>query len=183
MTARRHAIAAALGYASVLGFASLALLGSAPDNVILRGGGKILGGTAAALAPQGWGFFTRDAREVTSSIWAQDGRNWLPLEASNGTDGRYLFGADRSARNLSVDVEWILGQTTKAKWQTCGVQSVRKCLSSSVGQVTVAARPTDNRLCGEIAVVRSLPIPWSYAPYTREHKRQAQLVEVDCALK
>lgn len=173
-------VASLAGVIAVLAMAGLALLGSAPSNVLVQDAGKGPSALPAILMPQGWGFFTRDAREASLSVWKKDGEVWKELEATTETDARYAFGANRTARMIGVDLDFISESLEDGNWVECEPGGTPACISKAAEGKSVALAPIDRRLCGSLAIVRSWPVPWSYSPFTRAKQQRVQVVAVKC---
>jgi antimicrobial peptide system SdpA family protein len=69
------------------------------------------------LAPQGWAFFTRNAREPNTFIYAKNNNNkFAVIDNQKNTSRSNLFGISRDARSLSAEVVEILKQVDTSKW-------------------------------------------------------------------
>lgn len=136
--------------------AGLSLSAAAPYNPLSPAPG--LRDVLMAAMPQGWAFFTKDAREARlwpvhrrQGGWYEDPRlpfstEWLPMS--------------RNPRLVGVDVARLLEQGDPA-WGQCMDNVFPNCLDAATASV-VRADP-DFGLCGEVAIVAQAPRPWSWA--------------------
>lgn len=104
---------AAGSFILIAAFAWVVLINSIPTNTLTARSSGHSGHDAAAIvravSPQGWSFFTRDARERTYEAWKPDGdgewRKAAPLASGHV---KFAFGMNRSARLLDGDVLYLV---------------------------------------------------------------------------
>lgn len=141
-----------------------------------------------SIVPQGWAFFTRDARESTYSAYQETEHGWVPIVPISGGATRFAFGLNRGARLVDGDLALIAATktfegTTENAWSEClPRESPEECVQrlslQANGQQRV--RSLIGETCGRILVISSETIPWSYGKMTRDHKKSARIVEVEC---
>jgi len=144
-----------------------------------------------AFTPQGWGFFTRDARENQVTLWAPgDDESWQRTGFGVNASADNWFGAGRASRAegkraQSVGAELAERETVPVD---CGTdydtmaRAVSACAASvSPVQMDRAGVPGWN-LCGRVAIVSQEPQPWAWAAAgTRELMPfQLSVTEVRC---
>ena len=108
-----------------------------------------------ALIPEGWGFFTRDAREEDLfTYFKNDSDRWVLAR-------QWTFGFGRSRRKSSIEAASILARIgTEAA--ECSDDHL-SCLSSVVPGETIATTHPSPTLCGDIGFVIQKPVPWAWA--------------------
>jgi len=159
---------------------SWAYIDSLPPTVLTPDLGDGPSRVPGSLLPQGWAFFTRDGREETTKPYvAGRDHEWHELENFRSTVLSTGWGADRTARAVLADVGAL--ETRVDEWKTCAsdVDSCVQEVAASSPQVIEGLRPRPE-LCGNIVLVRSKPVPFSYAGLTREREARAALLEVSC---
>uniref|UniRef100_A0A942SYH5 SdpA family antimicrobial peptide system protein n=1 Tax=Neobacillus citreus TaxID=2833578 RepID=A0A942SYH5_9BACI len=154
---------------------------SAGSNAVLQ--------TVRTFVPQGWGFFTRDAREDTYTAYRKSDTGWSAVSPISGGSPRFVFGLNRGARLVDGDIARIAVAkpdhgTEKQAWTSCAPgTSVERCALES--DVSVNGHQTLDPLisdtCGDILIAKVKPIPWSYGKLTREHRQSIRIVNVRCA--
>lgn len=116
--------------------------------------------------PQGWAFFTRDARE--EKLWAykraQDG-SLVPLNPPGGSF-IYLFGINRGGRKLSSDYSRLLAGIDSTSWNHVAFdlsliarESVRKRIFHTNN------KDYTSKAKGEIVFVKKRLIPWAWSRF------------------
>lgn len=110
------------------------------------------------LLPEGWGFFTRDAREKDLLIAHFGSSGQLRIEPPHAHVDN-AFGLLRKTRVLAVEANQILSES-QARFTPCR-GSLADCLAQAPVQklASNAARPY---LCGDLALLRRAPVPWSW---------------------
>lgn len=154
-------------------------VGSIPPTVLTPESGQGLPRVASSLTPQGWAFFTREGREETLTPWIRDERgHWRVEPAWRSTTVDHWFGAERGARALVGDVATL--SKRGLTWSECAV-AVEKCLRE---RLDTPERSTlmswHAKLCGPVALVKSRPIPFSYAGLTDRRETQVAVTHVQC---
>lgn len=113
--------------------------------------------------PQGWKFFTRDAREERTFPFARiAGRGWVSAAPGANGDSGHLLGARRDSRAHGAEIAALMHQAEGTSWTACTASS-SDCLdavSTLVVVVNTSPRPT---LCGDIGIVRQAPVPWAWS--------------------
>jgi antimicrobial peptide system SdpA family protein len=171
------ALATLASFALPIGYALHAAM---PTNVVhLPGEGHF---DARVFVPQGWKFFTRDARDERTAAFRRDraGR-WAPADVPPNASAANLFGLDRGGRVQGVETG-LLTHQGRVSWVPCPERQATLCLeraAPSASLLNVVARPT---LCGVIGLVRQEPVPWAWlrtAPHTQMPMTVAR-IEVSC---
>jgi len=111
------------------------------------------------VLPEGWGFFTRDAREKDLLIAMRDDDATWHLQAPHAS-AQHLFGLHRRSRVLAIETGQIIEEARAPfvpcsdDWRVCAEQAKPHMLESK------ASRPY---LCGDIALFRRPPVPWAWS--------------------
>jgi antimicrobial peptide system SdpA family protein len=138
---------------------------------------------ASKWAPQGWGFFTRDAREqqVLPFVWE---KGWKPANLGPHAQLRYAFGLNRRSRAQGVEMGLLQGQIAAKKWSKCDSEPIACLESLPVSERLKNDSPLPS-LCGQVAFVRQEPTPWAWAVEGARDIMPAEIVkmEVLCSSK
>ena len=121
---------------------------------------------ARVIMPEGWKFFTKDAREPRLLAFTRDGERWTSSDVGANADGPWL-GLDRRRRLQGVEIGLLLEALKTASWNKCAIGPV-DCLEAApvVAEVVNVAGITT--LCGDVALVRQEPVPWAWAAHAHE---------------
>lgn len=116
--------------------------------------------------PQGWAFFTRDARETRVYAYTLDKHRQLKRLNIPGSSARYLFGLDRHGRKVPVEYLSMIKVIDSTKWVNGHFDSneiLKFSLNGKSIQMTNnAIQPT---CCGEVILVKTSAIPWAWSKF------------------
>ncbi|KNB52794.1 hypothetical protein AC230_09120 [Streptomyces caatingaensis] len=153
-----------------------------PANVVHlpgQGGAKK---AANAVAPQGWAFFTKSAKDIELAPYRFRNGRWESAARTPHARPSNAFGLDRASRSQGIELAWLVAGPG-IKWTDCTDSSdPADCLAHT----PVSGRMTNDQpsplLCGRAAVVQMRPIPWAWRdlmpePYMPE---KAAVWEVSC---
>ncbi|WP_432924893.1 SdpA family antimicrobial peptide system protein [Microbispora sp. CA-135349] len=132
-----------------------------PAHALRLPGEQELRADIRQVAPQGWAFFTRSAREPRLEVWTATGAGAPRTFAASPPETRAAAGWDRGSRARMREMDLLAGSVPGDRWRACD-GAVAICLSRA-DAVTVAspvARPT---LCGTVGLSRRVPLPWAWA--------------------
>lgn len=155
-----------------------------PLNAIKLPGEDTLGLPVRSVAPQGWAFFTRPAREERMTVWGQDDQGqWSSRMMSPHSEPRNGFGFNRTSRAQGVEMGVVSAPVQSDDWSDCDTARIADCLAGLDGEPVEVANPGPSpTLCGSLALVAQEPVPWAWkrdAPDTVMPVRVAPL-EVSC---
>lgn len=115
-----------------------------------------------ALAPQGWGFFTRNPQGAGTYLLRREVDGWSPAGPGRNAEPSNLFGFRRVPRARGVEMGRLVQALGSDAWQEC-----KDLPGTCVDGLPVSAViPNDNPVplyCGELAVVRQEPVPWAWS--------------------
>jgi len=114
-------------------------------------------------APQGWKFFTRDAREERTSLYVHRDGEWRSAARTPNASVENLLGANRRGRAQGIELGLLLENVPATAWQKCDGEDAMTCLDAA----TEASHPRNvspnPSLCGEVGLVSQRPVPWAWA--------------------
>jgi len=152
-----------------LGLGGIALAGSVfhslPSNVVsdtgLRSPLRIF---SVDLAPQGWGFFTRDPSEADLLYYEED---LQPAWTTPQGRPENLYGLSRTQRAQGPEAAALLESVGEDDWFECMRGATFESCVEGLRDVGPAATEAENAsvvptLCGTIVFAQSDPVPWSY---------------------
>lgn len=130
--------------------------------------GRISRINTISLVPEGWAFFTRDAREDVIIVYKKTPTGIWEQVNVPGASARYLFGLDRKGRAIGVELAMLKAAIADSTWH-----SSRRPLSAHFQRDTLPVQHLKNNaaqpLClGDIIVQVTPPVPWSWA---RNHSK------------
>jgi antimicrobial peptide system SdpA family protein len=114
-----------------------------------------------SFSPQGWAFFTRDAREEIIEVYSRDQKgNWEKVNVP-GSSFRYAFGLNRKGRAFGVEINRLLSQFKEQDW-TKSRQAEWYSINDSLIKHEVN-NPCPLPICkGNLLVKISPPVPWAW---------------------
>lgn len=131
-------------------------------------------------APQGWGFFTKEAREGRrSTVYARRSGEWESAMLAPHSNLRNVFGLNRASRAQAVEAALLASSLPRAAWRGCD-DTVLDCLRSSAGGSVAARNPMPHpTLCGTVGIVVQRPVPWAWTRSRRPVHMPATLATAD----
>ncbi len=191
MTDRRSGVSIGVAAAAIMCLGTLALLSflgnKAPRTVSDPAGHRLDGQPVAQLFRQGWGFFTRDAREdIVRTARFERGR-WVVHEGNLTSSSGNLFGLSRRSRNFDQDLAVLLESLpADARWLPCeSVSKPGSCLATEdfVTAPSLRLHSSTDSLCGEVALIRQPPVPVSFARFRATPPGAVLPVRVACSTR
>jgi antimicrobial peptide system SdpA family protein len=113
------------------------------------------------VAPQGWAFFTRNAQTEWTHAWVHGESGWHPTGTADDRT-RYAYGADRTFRARSAELERLLVRVPAAAWSPCR-RDPSACLDEHDAPVRLVSDEHHPTLCGDVGIVRREPVPFAWA--------------------
>lgn len=115
-----------------------------------------------AVAPEGWGFFTRNPREPGFQLYQQLGGHWRQVLLHNG-EARTMFGIRRDARVQGVELQGLIYAIPDSAWTQARDPLPDLLERSDLFTHQVANRALHPTMCGDYVLVRQEPVPWAWA--------------------
>lgn len=136
---------------------------------------------ARNLAPQGWGFFTRDPHEPAMVVWRRDASGWIDAGFGPNAQPQQLFGWRRAARAQGVESGALLFAHGRMDFTACEADLPR-CLEGAESRGDVVNPVPSPTLCGDVALVRQYTVPWAWARSMPSSRAPASVLrlEVSC---
>lgn len=132
--------------------------------------------------PEGWSFFTRNAREADLFPFVKRSGSWTPAALTPHAEPHNWGGISRYARAQGIEMGLLVEKMTKeALFKPCK-QSPEVCLAASAPARTFVNRSPRPTLCGQVAVVRQEPVPWAWSRSKRPIVMPSEIavLEVSC---
>jgi len=117
--------------------------------------------------PQGWAFFTRDAREEDLLPFARRRGAWASASIGPHARRSNLFGLSRTGRAQGIEAGLLLKEIPETAWSPCRAAPA-DCFENlpSAGPFrNISPRPT---LCGDLGLALQKPIPWAWSASRRK---------------
>lgn len=114
------------------------------------------------LAPQGWGFFTRDCREVEILVYKKVNGHWTNLDKS-GSDPSYYFGISRISRKISFEKSALDGKIRDSTLWINGEYPFNEYLMAKSPVTKVVNDFKQPILTGEFLWVKKENVPWAWS--------------------
>ena len=115
-----------------------------------------------AVVPEGWGFFTRDPREVRLLPYVREAGAWRAAREGPNGEPRNAFGFNRAARAQGVEMGLLETSIPTKAWKACATE-IAACLDRISAPVQVGNPTPAPTLCGDVGLVHRDPLPWAWA--------------------
>lgn len=115
-----------------------------------------------AIAPEGWGFFTRNPREPALNIYKHNGIEWTCVNSQNSNPSN-LFGLKRDPRIQGVELSFLLQQIPDTLWISCSTELNKFLTENSIIKLDIKNDTPVKSLCGEVIIQRQPPVPWAWS--------------------
>lgn len=165
---------AVLVVAAWLALAGASIHAALPENALGRSGAATW---IRVVLPQGWGFFTRDPREIDLTVHRAGPDGWEPAISWPIAIPDNLFGLSRAGRGQGIEFGGISAQLEWDDIPRCRGE-IADCIDDA-GRDIVEVENTSSHptICGDLVVQRRTPVPWAWvrshgprtAPYQLQH--------------
>jgi antimicrobial peptide system SdpA family protein len=129
--------------------------------------------TIYKIVPQGFAFFTRDAREPVVLFYEKNNNEYNLLNHSSA-DPDNMFGLLRSSRRTNIEIAHILSKIKDENWQEC--PQGKRCNADSV--ITIVNDFPSATLKGDYVAKMTTPIPWAWSKSKHEIIMKHKLIEI-----
>jgi len=130
------------------------------------------------FTPQGWGFFTRNPREQSLSVYQKVGANWVKKTVPNIY---FKMGAGRDMRMQGAELGSLLQMVSTQRWKNYR-QGEFAIQADSLPSLTLVNKYMHPSLCGEIVVKSQEPLPWAWSKDGKDNFMPYRLLKlnIDC---
>lgn len=129
------------------------------------------------LTPEGWAFFTRNAREPKLLTYRLDAGRWRTADLGPHARPTNLFGLDRRSRAQGVEIALLLGTIRKDGPVDCK-DAIPACLDRLPALQIRNASPAPS-LCGDVGIAQQEPLPWAWSRAASEVTMPSRVVRLD----
>jgi antimicrobial peptide system SdpA family protein len=131
------------------------------------------------LLPEGFGFFTRDAREPLLLIYEKKDNGVKMITMNNTTTGN-VYGLVRSHRAFGIEVANLMSLLGNDKtWHACGSNGFIDCMLTSELPVVALEKPVPYTfLCGEYYLVETERLPWAWSEIFDQKNMPSKILRV-----
>lgn len=136
----------------------------------------------ATLLPEGWGFFTRDARGRQFVLYQEQlPTNKLTLVTHENASRENWLGLSRMSRRINMEFSRLLDRVPDNAWVER--QGPTRFPAVAGGQVIVLdSADLKNQLCylrkGNYVAVSYIPVPWAWSKYQEHYTPSFQFVHI-----
>jgi antimicrobial peptide system SdpA family protein len=113
------------------------------------------------VLPEGWAFFTRNAREERTRSYLRDANGRWPSEERRLAEPKNLFGISRVGRARELEKGLVFTQIPAAMWTACD-RSVDECLEDAPVARELTNPTPGAALCGIVGFSAQEPVPWAW---------------------
>jgi len=115
------------------------------------------------LAPQGWGFFTRNPREEEILLYKRVKNKWVTWNKSFG-DPAFFFGASRLERKIISEKFQIANQIKDTTtWINGDLTNSLSYVFNKLPTLKISALSKDPILSGDFILVKRENVPWAWS--------------------
>lgn len=189
MDARRSRTALGVAVVAVVGALILTLLSfignKASQTVSDPTGRQLDEQPVAQLFRQGWGFFTRDAREDIVRVAHAEDHGWQVSDENVTSMRENLFGLSRRSRNFDQDLSFLLENVPAgSRWTDCRtVSEPVSCLTKTQLRSAPELRlhSSSKSLCGTVVLTRQPPVPFAFSRFRVAPPGAVLALDVKCS--
>lgn len=136
------------------------------------------------IFPQGWGFFTRNPREDSLTLYVKynDKENWLKDPRGHATELKNGFGWDRSARAAEYDNTLVV-QAAEENWSECKPEEKDVDCLGRVSENSLHQLDEHHNSLSEVClfgVIAKKPTPLDYHDLDYKNPRNVIVAGTDC---
>lgn len=127
---------------------------------------KYLKMNTSYFLPQGWAFFTRDAREEKLLVFKRESNGSLSPLAPPGGNYIYAFGLNREGRKIPMEYKILLKNIDSIAWQNIDYDLsliAKKSLNTPI--IKAINKGYQAKSCGEVIFVKTHTIPWAWSTF------------------
>ncbi|MCK8681326.1 SdpA family antimicrobial peptide system protein [Streptomyces lichenis] len=133
-----------------------------PKNVIHLPGQEKTHDIAFVIAPQGWAFFTKSAKDSEYVPFRRQDGAWGDVRLGPHARASNAFGLDRASRSQGIEGALLLHEKDLV-WHPCGdATSAADCLQQAAVTKRLKNRSPSPTVCGRSAMVEMKPVPWAW---------------------
>lgn len=130
--------------------------------------------------PEGWGFFTRNPREASICLYAEDDHHTLSLLTRPNGSASYFLGASRLGRRYGMEASMLMKKIPDSTWQYFTSRNFREGIATAP-HITLPLHDLKNIRYikkGEYLLVYEESIPWTYLPYADKYRWKCAVVRI-----
>lgn len=139
---------------------------------------------AQTLFPEGWHFFTKDARLMQTRIYYKDGHgNWRAEDRMPNSSSFNYFGASREGRSMGVEYALFLKELRSEDWVPFrGDESQLLANTDTIPLKQIYSEYDQPIMCGEYLFVAVEPVPWAWSSTYDRVKMPASVtrLQINC---
>ena len=176
---RRWLRAAIAGWALLIVYVAQSFV---PHNVLTLPGQDTARTAATVVAPQGWAFFTKNAKDPSYIPYRMTDGHWKNVSLTPHSRPANLFGFNRASRTQGVEIALMLRQPG-TRWRNCdSADSVARCLARAQHRIRVDNPSPAPTVCGRAAIVEMKPVPWAWRDLSPHHATPTRVTgwQVSC---
>lgn len=114
-----------------------------------------------SLLPQGWGFFTRNAREPSILVYRQKENKYIRVNKT-ASDKSYWFGLLKYSRAINREVGSVLKQIPDSAWQN--IKETNNLLNFKTDSLVIVYNSSHNPiLLGNFLLISQERLPWAWS--------------------
>lgn len=129
------------------------------------------------ILPQGFAFFTRDAREKDLYLYREEDRGWTSAMMGPNSRPANLFGLNRKSRAQNVESALILSKIKPNIWWDCD-EEPSSCLEQDIVRDTVRNVVPQPTLCGPHGFALQEPVPWAWSKSRDSITMKSQITKI-----
>lgn len=131
------------------------------------------------ITPQGWAFFTKDAREEQVYIYKIVGKKLYKINQKHANFDNFL-GLSRQVSKLAIEVENVMGKVIKKNVATSTYWNYDENVIGliPINNIEITNPITNPMLCGEYLFVYHKNVPWAWYSSNKNLKMPAKVIKI-----
>lgn len=128
------------------------------------------------IFPEGWGFFTKNPRDLGLEVYKIEGKQLEPVDASTQSY-KTFFGLSRSGRLVGYEASTVASEVPKKIWKESPTRNIYQHINDSA--IVFNNKSYFNHLKkGEYLLKLFKPIPFAWANNNQEKNNPFSIVKI-----
>lgn len=175
-------ISGTISFIVVISVFILGVFFSLPSNVLNVRDGNLARTIFTTYFPQSWDFFTKSQQDPEFVVYRQTEEKNIRVDRFPNSGHSNFYGFSRSQRQDGPEIANITNSLAHSEeWIPCSQSAgVDLCIeqASNSKQVEFEGKTPNPHICGDIILVETVPVKWSFREFREEHRQPLKSIRV-----
>jgi antimicrobial peptide system SdpA family protein len=132
--------------------------------------------TITIIFPEGWGFFTKNPRDLAMEIYKIENGKLKLLDGTNGSSTN-LYGLSRSARLIGYETSTAVSEIDSKQWTNCKTRNIKDNIN--IKTYVIKKRNYFNHLKAGVYLVKAFkPIPFAWSKSNQQKFNPFSVIKI-----